>query len=55
MLNNYKNLKRFEDVGNSDLSNVVGGNLFSQCRDIIWGFLDGFNHHRESYKKRHRS
>lgn len=55
MLGKYDALQKFPKVTNNVLKNTRGGNIFSQARDVIWGFLDGYNRDRHSYKSRHRS
>lgn len=45
---------RFNELTDSEAVHTCGGNIFSQARDVIWGFIDGFEGHRESSSKRHR-
>ncbi|MDO7806566.1 ComC/BlpC family leader-containing pheromone/bacteriocin [Lactiplantibacillus pentosus] len=51
----FNGLNSFKTISEGNLNNVVGGNIFSQARDTIWGFIDGFNGKRHNSKSRHRS
>lgn len=47
-------LNQFTQIDRNELSNVKGGNIFSQTRDVIWGVIDGIAGKRHGYKQRHK-
>lgn len=46
-------VNKYKEIKSSELEKITGGNIFSQARDAVWGFLDGLQGRTTSSKSRH--